>query len=109
MKKPIKLALLTVGLVILLTVSIPFAYVSYDDYSVRRHGEALAKRIDAFELKEGHVPKTLQEIGEKYPYNADRLAYYASDAHHYTIRYMDWASATYVFNSTSREWEFRRT
>ncbi|WP_433969326.1 hypothetical protein [Tunturiibacter gelidiferens] len=109
MKKPIKVALLATGLVVLLIVLIPQGYVWFDDYSVRHQGEALAKKIDAFELKEGHVPQTLQEIGEKYPYNAGRLSYYASDTHHYAISYMNWASATFVFNSTDRKWEFRRS
>src|SRR4051794_10710540 len=109
MKKPIKVALLTIGLLVLLVVSIPLVYVWYDEYSVRHQGEALAKRIDAFELKEGHVPKTLQEVGEKDPYNAGRLAYYASDAHHYTIRYMDWASAVHLYDPASRKWKFSRS
>jgi hypothetical protein len=109
MKKPVKVALLILGLVALLIVLIPQVYVWYDDYSVRHRGEALAKKIDAFELKEGHVPQTLQEIGEKYPHNAGRLSYYASDPHHYAIRYMNWASATFVFDSTNRKWEFRRS
>jgi hypothetical protein len=109
MKKPIKVALLTIGLVVLLIVSIPQVYVWYDDYSVRHQGQALAKKIDAFELREGHVPKTLQEVGEKDPYNAGRLSYYARDPHRYAISYMNWASATFVFDSTSRKWEFRRS
>jgi hypothetical protein len=109
MKKPIKVALLTAGLVVLLIVLVPQVYVWYDDYSVRHQGEALAKRIDAFELKEGQVPKSLQEIGEKYPNNIDRLTYYASDPHHYTISYMNWASATFVFDSNSRKWKFSRS
>jgi hypothetical protein len=108
MKKPIKVALLTAGLIVLLVVLIPQVCVQYDDYSVRHQGEALAKRINTFELKEGHVPETLQEIGENYPYKVGRLSYYVTDPHHYEIRYMDWASATYVFNSKSRKWEFQR-
>jgi hypothetical protein len=102
MKKPIKVALLIVGSIALLIVLIPQVYVWYDDYSVRHHGEALAKKIDAFELKEGHVPATLEEIGEK----SNRLGYHPSGPHHYTITYMDWASARYVFDSNSRKWEF---
>jgi hypothetical protein len=109
MKKPVKVALWIIGLAVLLTVSIPQVYVWYDDYSVRHQGETLARRIDAFEVREGHVPKTLQEVGEKDPYNAGRLSYYASDPHHYAIRYMNWASATFVFDSTNRQWEFRRS
>jgi hypothetical protein len=107
MKKPLKVALLTLGLVALLIVLIPSGYVGYDDYSMRHQGEALAKKIDAFELKEGHVPQTLQELGEKYPYNAGRLSYHAIDTNHYAISYMDWASARQVFNSSSHKWEFR--
>jgi hypothetical protein len=109
MKKPIKIALLSACLIVLLLVLVPQVYVWHDDYSVRHQGEALAKIIDAFELKEGHVPRTLQDIGEKYPYNDGRLSYYAVDTSHYTISYMDWASATYVFDSTSRKWKFRRS
>jgi hypothetical protein len=108
MKKPIKIALYTVSLICILVGSIP-AYLGYSDYLVRRQGESLARKIDAFEIREGHVPETLQEIGEKSPHNAGGLSYYASGPHHYTIRYMDWASATYVFDSTSHKWEFRRS
>jgi hypothetical protein len=105
MKKPIKYALLTVGLIVLLIVSVPTIYVAYDDYSVRHQGERIAKKIDAFELKEGHVPATLEEIGEK----SNRLSYHPSGPHHYIITYMDWASARYVFDSSNRKWEFTRS
>ncbi|MBB5328086.1 hypothetical protein [Tunturiibacter gelidoferens] len=109
MKKPIKVALFATGLVVLLIVLIPQLYVSYEDYSIRHQGEALAKKIEIFERREGHVPTTLQEIGEKDPHHAGPLSYYAIDADHYSISYMDWASATYVFNSSSHKWEFRRS
>jgi hypothetical protein len=104
MKRPIKLALLTAGLIVLLIVLIPLLYVGYDDYSVRHQGEVLAKKIDEFELREGHVPTTLEEIGEK----PGRLGYYASGPHHFTITYMDWASARYVYDSSNRQWVFTR-
>jgi hypothetical protein len=109
MKRPIKVALLIAGLVVLLIVLIPSAYLGYDDYSIRHRGETLAKQADAFELKEGRVPETLQEIGEKDPHHAGRLTYYAIDTNHYAISYMDWASATHVFNSSSHTWEFKRS
>jgi len=109
MKKPIKVALLTVGSIVLLIVLIPQVYVWYDDYSMRHQGEVIAKRADAFELKEGHVPETLQEIGEKDPHHVGRLSYYAIDSHHYTISYLNIASARTIFDSNSRKWEFRRS
>jgi hypothetical protein len=109
MKKPIKIALLTAGLIVLLIVLLPTIYIGYDDYSIRHQGEVLAKKADVFELKEGRVPETLQEIGEKDPHHLGRLSYYAIDTRHYTISYMDWASATHVFDSNSRKWEFRRS
>ena len=105
MPRTIKVALLTACLIALLIVLIPAIYLGYDDYSIRHQGEALAKKIDAFELKEGHVPTTLEELGEK----SNRLGYYASSPHHYTISYLDWASARHVFDSNSRKWEFRRS
>jgi hypothetical protein len=102
MKKTTKVVLLTTGLIVLFIVGMPQGYVWYDNYSVRHQGEALTKSIDAFELKEGRVPATLEEIGQK----SSRLSYYASGPHHYTISYMDWASARYVFDSKNHKWEF---
>jgi hypothetical protein len=103
MIKPIKFALVG-GLVVSFVFLTPTLYVCYDDYSIRQQGEVIARKIDAYESREGHVPDSLEDIGER----SNRLRYHASDAHRYALRYMDWAGATYVFDSEARKWNFRR-
>jgi hypothetical protein len=104
MNRPARIGLIALGLGLVLTVS-GAAYSVYAVYFENiAHGNRIAREIDAYSQRQGHLPSSLEDVGEHE--SEDGPIYYMLCGNsHYILWFGTMLGHSMTYDSVSRSWD----